>query len=121
MSSLSYLIQACRVVWRFRRRIIGGRWYLVTSRFDCQERWTQREPDIHTMVLDQEGSTTKLLNRPSSRRGILPTLASTRQIRALPGICHSEILSGQSGRLDTILTSRSATGSVLLVSSGRDR
>ena len=54
MSSLALLIQACRVIWRFRRRMIGGRWYLVTSRFDSRERWTRQEPDIHTMVLDQE-------------------------------------------------------------------
>ena len=57
MSSLAVFIQACRVILRFRRRILGGEWYLVTSRFDCQERWTRQKPDIHTMVLDREDYT----------------------------------------------------------------
>jgi hypothetical protein len=57
MTPLVILIQACRAVSRLRRRIVGGQWYLVTSRFDCRERWTRQDPDIHTMVLDREDFT----------------------------------------------------------------
>lgn len=54
MNALAILIQACRAASRFRRRMAGGRWYLVVSRFDCRERWTRQEPDVHTMVMARE-------------------------------------------------------------------